>query len=339
MEDRYLQQKRFQMLGTEGQRKLQEANVTIIGCGALGSVAADILARAGIGTIILVDRDYVEFSNLHRQTLYTEQDAIDMIPKVEAAKRRLYQVNHHVTVEAIFDHADAQMVEQFAERSDIIVDGTDNFETRLIINDACLKYQIPWIYGACVGSTSVVKSFHGDSSVCFRCLLPVLPAMNETCATSGVIAPAVYMTAAFQCAEVFKYLSGDIDHMHKELVWIDVWTNQHHKFGIEKIKRINCPSCGEKRTYPSLKRINQTKSTSFCGCSTAQIIPATGRTLTLDDGENVANSQNLLFKRTPYFVQIDYKGCRLMLFANGRLLFHGIQDVNEANSLYHQLFG
>src|SRR5579875_1780076 len=130
MADRFIQQQRFQMLGSDGQRKLKEAVVTIIGCGALGSVAADILARAGIGTLILVDRDYVELSNLHRQTLYTEQDAFDMIPKVEAAKRRIQQINQQVTVETVFDHAEAEQIEDFAKKSDIIVDGTDNFETR-----------------------------------------------------------------------------------------------------------------------------------------------------------------------------------------------------------------
>lgn len=339
MDDRFIQQKRFQMLGTEGQRKLQEACVTIIGCGALGCAVADILARAGIGTLILVDRDYVEISNLHRQTLYTEQDAMEMIPKVEAAKRRLNQVNQHVLVKTVFDHADAELIEHFAKRSDIIVDGTDNFEARLIVNDASLKHQIPWIYGACVGSTSVVKAFYSDLSACFRCLLPVLPATNDTCATVGVIAPAVFMTAAFQCAEVFKYLCGDKDNMKKKLVWLDVWTNQQHQFGIEKMKRSDCPSCGGERTYPALQRSTQTKFASFCGRDSVQIIPANERTLTLDDGENVAKKQRLPLKRTPYFVQIEYKGCRVMMFANGRLLLHGIQDVNEAKSLYHQLFG
>ncbi len=339
MDHRFIKQEKFQPIGVEGQRRLRESTVAIIGCGALGSSAADTLARAGVGTLLLVDRDYVEVSNLHRQPLYTEKDAIEMIPKVEAAKKRLQQVNSHVCIETIIDHADGEMIESLVRRCDIVVDGTDNFETRLIINDACIKHHVPWVYGACIGGTSVIKSFHSDESACFRCLLPTLPATNETCDSFGVIAPAVHITSAYQCAEVLKWLSGNRDAMIKELVRVDVWANEQHQFGIEKMKRPDCPACGENRTYPALQRSTQLKSAVLCGRDTVQLIPAAGRTPTLDDVEKVAVRHGLSAKRTPYFVQMEYNGYRLIMFANGRLLFHGLHDVNKANTMYHQLFG
>lgn len=339
MDHRFIKQERFQPIGVEGQRRLRESTVAIIGCGALGSSAADTLARAGVGTLLLVDRDYVEVSNLHRQPLYTEQDAIQMIPKVEAARKRLQQVNSHVCIETIIDQADGEIIESLVRRSDIIVDGTDNFETRLIINDACIKHHVPWIYGACMGGTSVIKSFHSDESACFRCLLPTLPATNETCDSFGVIAPAVQITSAYQCAEVLKWLSGNRDAMIKELVRVDVWANEQNQFGIEKMKRPDCPACGKNRTYPALQRSTQIRSAILCGRDTVQLIPAAGRTLTLDDVEKTAVRHGLSSKRTPYFVQMEYNGYRLIMFANGRLLFHGLNDVNKANTMYHQLFG
>lgn len=338
MENRFGKQQKFYPIGEIGQKKLTQSTVAIIGCGALGSAAADTLARAGVGTLLLVDRDYVEVSNLHRQPLYTEEDAKEMVPKAVAAKKRLSSVNSSVQVETWMDHADASLIEQLAAKSDIIIDGTDNFETRLAINDASLKYHVPWVYGACVGSTSVVMPFIPDEGPCFRCLLPVLPSSSETCDTAGVIAPAVYITAAYQCTEVIKWLTGNRKDMRKEMLRIDSWTNEQHQFGIGKMKRLNCPSCGSERAYPALNRTDETKAAVLCGRDTIQLTPGAGRMLTLDDGEKIAAKLNLKKKRTPYFLQMITEESRIVLFANGRLFFHGIQDVNKAMKLYNQLF-
>jgi molybdopterin/thiamine biosynthesis adenylyltransferase len=338
MENRYAKQQRFRPIGTGGQNQLTKSTVAIIGCGALGSAAADMLARAGVGTLLLIDRDYVEASNLHRQPLYTEQDARDMIPKVVAAKKRLADVNSSINVEIWMDHADAALIEKLAAMSDIIVDGTDNFETRLVINDASLKYNVPWVYGGCVGGTSVVMPFIPDEGPCFRCLLPILPSSSETCDTAGVIAPAVHITASYQCAEVIKWLSGNRDAMRKDLLRVDVWMNEQNQFGISKMKRTNCSSCGSERIYPSLNQSEETKAAVLCGRDTIQLTPGSGRTLTLDDGERVARQLHLKRKRTPYFLQMIYEGNRIVLFANGRLFFHDMHDENKAMKLYNQLF-
>lgn len=338
MENRYKKQQLFHPIGARGQTSLVSSTVAIIGCGALGSAAADLLARAGVGTLLIIDRDYVEASNLHRQPLYTEKDARDMIPKVVAAKKRLAEVNSEVKVDVWMDHADAALIEKLAATSDILVDGTDNFETRLAINDASLKYGVPWVYGACVGGSSVVMPFVPGQGACFRCLLPILPSSGETCDTAGVIAPAVQITASYQCAEVMKWLTGNRDAMRKELLRIDVWMNEQNQFGLRKMKRPDCPSCGKERTYPSLNQSQETKAAVLCGRDTIQLTPAAGRQLTLDDGERIAKQLDLTRKRTPYFLQMMYEDSRIVLFENGRLFFHDIKDVNKAMKLYNQLF-
>lgn len=338
METRFAKQQKFYPIGAAGQEKLATSTVAIIGCGALGSAAADTLARAGIGRLLLVDRDYVEWSNLHRQPLYTEHDAQEMMPKVEAAKRRLLRVNSAVQVDTWMDHADAALIEELARKSDLLIDGTDNFETRLILNEASLKHHTPWVYGACVGATSVVMPFIPEAGPCFRCLLPVLPSSADTCDTAGVIAPAVHITAAFQCAEAIKWLTGNRQAMRTELLRIDSWTNEQHSFGLSKMKRRDCPACSDTRVYPALKQSEETKAAVLCGRDTVQLTPGAGRTLTVADGEAAAKRLGLPAKRTPYFLQVQMPESRVVLFENGRLFFHGVSDSKQAMKLYNQLF-
>lgn len=338
MNSRFSKQERFTPVGRQGQAQLASAVVAVIGCGALGSAAADSLARAGVGTLLIVDRDYVEWSNLHRQPLYTERDAAEMMPKAEAAKARLQAVNSEVQVEAWMDHADAALIEQLVRRSDVIIDGTDNFETRLAINDASQKYGVPWVYGACAGSVSTVMPFIPGKGPCFRCLLPVLPSSAETCDTAGVINPAVHMTSALQCAEVIKWLTGNKEAMRQKMIRMDVWTNEQQSFGVGKMKRSDCRSCGDKPDYPSLQQSAETKAAVLCGRDTVQLTPDKNRTLTIADGEAAAKRLDLPVKRTPFFLQVQMPESRVVLFENGRLFFHGISDQKQALKLYHQLF-
>ena len=208
MENRYSRQTLFKPIGEEGQKRIRESKVLLIGCGALGTAISETLVRAGVGKLILADRDYVEPSNLQRQQLFTEQDAIDGTPKVVAAARQLTAIRSDVQIHTILDHIDGPLIEELVQDVDLILDATDNFETRLLMNDIAWKAGIPWIYGACVGSLSTIYPFVPGQSACFRCLLPVLPAVNETCDTVGIIAPAVQITAAHQSAEAEKWLSG-----------------------------------------------------------------------------------------------------------------------------------
>ena len=253
VENRYSRQKLFKPIGSDGQKEIENSNVLIIGCGALGTAISETLVRAGVGKIILADRDYVEPSNLQRQQLFTEQDAIDGTPKVVAAERQLKAIRSDVQIHTVLDHVDGPLIEALAKGVDIILDATDNFETRLLMNDIAWKTGIPWIYGACVGSSSTVYPFVPGESACFRCLLPVLPAVNETCDTAGIIAPAVQITAAHQSAEALKWLSGNKEAMRKKMLTYDSWNNTQVEAGISRMKNEACETCGEARTYPSLR--------------------------------------------------------------------------------------
>lgn len=339
METRYSRQTLFKPINVQGQRSISEAVVTVIGCGALGSAISETLTRAGVGTLHLVDRDYVEFSNLQRQQLFTEQDALEMTPKVVAAEKRLREIRSDITLHTYLENADHVLMERLAEKSDLIMDATDNFETRLLINDAAHKYSIPWIHGAVVGSSGSVFPFIPGKSACFRCLLPVLPAVNETCDTVGVIAPAVQMTASIQCTEAMKWLTGNHGAIRTKFHHFDVWHNEQYDIGISKIRNENCETCGSMPIYPSLRESYQMDYAVLCGRDAVQVLPNQSRAISLEDAERVAVRFKTPLKKTPYFVQFYAFDYRMVLFKNGRLLIHGLKDIKKGRTIYHQLFG
>ncbi len=339
MENRYARQTLFKPIGQMGQKEIQEGTALIIGCGALGSTISETLVRAGIGKIILADRDYVEPSNLQRQQLFTEQDAVAGTPKVVAAKKRLLEIRQDAQIEAILDHVDGPLIEELIHNVDVIVDATDNFETRLLINDIAWKKNIPWIYGACVGSSSMVYPFIPGETACFRCLLPVLPAVNETCDTAGIIAPAVQITAAHQSAEALKWLSGNRHAMRKKMLTYDSWENTFVEAGLARLKNESCETCGTNPTYPSLKRNNETNFAVLCGRDTVQVIPEKGRLISLVETEEMARKLQYSYKKTPYFIEVQLATYRCVLFKNGRLLIHGLKDIQEGRKIYQHFFG
>lgn len=202
-----------------------------------------------------------------------------------------------------------------------------------------MEKDIPWIYGACVGSSGTVFPFIPGESACFRCLLPVLPSVNETCDTSGIIAPAVQITAAHQSAEALKWLTGNKDAMRKKLFHFDVWNNKHIEAGISRMRNEVCETCGNTPTFPALHRAEDTGYAVLCGRDTVQIIPNANRTLTIEDGETVAKRLGSPYKVTPFFVEFNADSYRCILFGNGRLLIHGLKDIKIGRKLYHQFFG
>lgn len=339
MKERYSRQTLFTPIGDEGQQKISRSTVLIIGCGALGTSISETLVRAGVKKIILIDRDYVETSNLQRQQLFTEQDAIEKTPKVVAAKRRLQQVRSDVEIDTVLDHVDGMKMDALSDGIDLILDATDNFETRLVINDIAWKNNIPWIYGACVGSTSMSYSFIPGETPCFQCLLPALPAVNETCDTAGIIAPAVQITASHQSAEALKWLSGNKQTMRTKMLTYDCWHNTSVEMGLSRLQKATCPTCGTAPTYPSLQKESETSYAVLCGRNTVQIIPEKERSLTLSEVEAVAKRLNEHYKKTPYFIEMKMNGYRSIIFNNGRLLIHGLKDIQEGRKIYHQYFG
>src|SRR3984893_5719237 len=226
--ERYSRQILFSGIGREGQTHLLNSRALIIGCGALGSAQAEALARAGAGRLRIVDRDFVESSNLQRQTMFTESDAIDRLPKAIACANHVREINSSVEVEAEIADVNHSNIERLIGDCDVVLDGTDNFSTRYLINDACVKHNITWIYGAAVGSYGVSMTIRPQEAPCLRCVFPEAPpaASAPTCDTAGVIMPIISIVAAVQVTEAIKLLIGQTESLHRALMQFDVWRNE-----------------------------------------------------------------------------------------------------------------
>lgn len=339
--NRYSRQVRFTPLGQKGQQHLTESTVLIIGAGALGSSSAETLVRAGIGKVIIADRDYVEWSNLQRQQLFTEQDAQERMPKAIAAQRRLQQINSEVIIEAHIADVTADEMNDLAKGVDLIMDATDNFETRLMINDISQKYNIPWIYGGCVGSYGITFTIIPGVTPCLQCLMESAPLGGDTCDTSGIIPPAVQMVVAHQCTEAIKILSGNTDQLRGTLLSFDLWNNEQVSIKMSSARKSNCPSCGSQPTYPHLSQAGQSKTEVLCGRDTVQIRPAQKMLIDLQQtAQRLAKLEENEVSVTPFLVSMKMPSeQRLVIFRDGRVMVHGTKDIAEARTLYHRYFG
>ena len=335
--DRYSRQRLFAPIGSSGQNLIGQKHVLILGVGALGTSCAEQLVRAGIGKLTLIDRDYVEWSNLQRQQLYSEKDASERLPKVIAAKERLGQINGEVTIETHVQDAGRDALESFAGEVDVMIDATDNFEARLLMNDISQKYNVPWVYGACVSSHGVSYTILPGENACLRCLLDSVPMGGATCDTVGVISPAVQMVTAHQVADVLKILVGDHQAIHRKFVTFDLWDHRYSSISVENVKKRDCPSCGENPTYPSLSIETQTKTAVLCGRDTVQIRPAKMGSRDFEDlKERLIDGE---VKENPFLLSYDQGSYRLVFFKDGRVLVHGTKDVTEAKSVYQRIVG
>src|SRR5690625_2498578 len=272
-EDRYSRQVLFTPIGNEGQRRLREKHVLIIGVGALGTQSAEVLVRAGVKKVTLVDRDYIEWSNLQRQQLFTEDDAKNRIPKAVAAAEKLQAINSEVDIEGLILDVTAEEVESLVQGVDLILDATDNFDIRLLINDISQKHSIPWIYGSCVGSYGMSYTIIPGETPCLHCLLETVPVGGPTCDTAGVISPTVSQVVVHQATEALKLLTGNKAALRGKLISFDVWENQTVQMNVSSLKKPDCPSCGEGAEYPFLTFDEQTKTAVLCGRTSVQIRP------------------------------------------------------------------
>src|SRR5215468_1720796 len=242
--DRYSRQVRFAPIGEEGQRRLLGSHVTLCGCGALGTVLANILVRAGVGHLRLIDRDFIETNNLQRQVLFDEKDVAENLPKAEAAARKLAAVNSAIYVEPVVTDIDRTNIVELTKDADLILDGTDNFEIRYLINDVAMKLGKPWVYGGCIGSHGQTMTILPGETPCLRCVFEAAPAPGEagTCETAGVLSPIVNIIASFQVTEAFKILTGHLETINRELIYIDVWDNVQRRTKIAPLLgKIDCP--------------------------------------------------------------------------------------------------
>lgn len=338
--DRYSRQERFTPFGVEGQQRLRESHVLVLGAGALGSASAETLVRAGVGRLTILDRDYVDWSNLQRQQLFSEQDAIHRLPKAVAAAKRLSEMNSDCLVQGLVMDVRAGELLSLSADVDLMMDATDNFETRLIMNDVAFKQRIPWIYGGCVGSSGMSYTFLPGETPCLHCLLGTIPMGGDTCDINGILPQAVQMVAAHQTMEAMKLLSGQRDALRTKMVTFDLWRNERLEFNVERAKESTCPTCGEHPEYPYLKATNAGKSEVLCGRDTVQIRPA--RQMDIQLGEMADRLNKLRMGKatvTPYMIIYQVDPFRLVIFRDGRTLVHGTSDLAEARSLYNRYVG
>lgn len=337
--NRYSRQILFPGIGKAGQENIGRKHVLIIGAGALGSGNAEVLVRAGVGRLTIIDRDYVEMSNLQRQQLYTEEDAAEKLPKAAAAERRLKEINSDVEVKAIIGDATPVLLEELMADVDLMLDATDNFETRMAMNDISQKYKVPWIYGACVGSFGMSFSIIPGRTPCLNCLLRTIPLQGLTCDTGGIISPAVQMVIAYQSAEALKILAEDWDAVRTTFVSFDLWRNQYTSMKMSKAKYAGCLSCGEERTYPYLDQENMTKTTVLCGRDTVQIRPSHKGEVSLEKLASQLRSLGYVVKGNPYLLSVEMGSERMVIFQDGRALVHGTKDLIHAKSVYQRIMG
>ncbi|HDR7668257.1 thiazole biosynthesis adenylyltransferase ThiF [Bacillus wiedmannii] len=339
MNNRYSRQELFSPIGEEGQRKIREKHVLIIGAGALGSANAEMFVRAGVGTVTIVDRDYVDWSNLQRQQLYAESDVENNLPKAVAAKKRLAEINREVRVEALVQDVTAEELEELVTNVDVMIDATDNFETRFIVNDIAQKYSIPWIYGACVGSYGLSYTILPSKTPCLSCLLQSIPLGGATCDTAGIISPAVSLVVSHQVTEALKLLVEDYESLRDGLVSFDVWKNEYSCMNVQKLRKHNCPSCGENAIYPYLNKENTSKTAVLCGRNTVQIRPPHKEEMDFERYKELLKDRVNDLNVNPYLLSFSVEEKRLVAFKDGRVLVHGTKDISEAKTIYHRYFG
>lgn len=330
---RYSRQILFSPIGKEGQKRLQESAVLIVGMGALGTAVANHLVRAGVGHVKFVDRDFVEMSNLQRQMLFDEDDAEQALPKAVAAERKLKKINSEIEIEGVVLDVTAENIETLLEGIDVVIDGTDNFATRFLLNDAAFKKGIPYVYGGVVGSRGMSAMFIPNQTACLRCLIDE-DASGETCDTVGVISPIVDMIASLEANEAIKYLVGS-KQLRNTLMTIDIWNNRVVELNITRVKT-DCLTC-QKKEYPSLSVREDRFVTTLCGRETIQI---KGKNpISLEDWAKRLNKVGKV-KQTPFLLQVFLpEGEKLTLFPDGRALIHGTDDAARAKTLYSRYIG
>lgn len=338
MNERYSRQILFHEIGRAGQERLSEARVLLVGCGALGAAHAEMLARAGVGHLRIVDRDFVEFTNLQRQTLFRESDAAERLPKAIAAKTRIAEINSEIDVEAIIADVNHSNVESLIEGCDLVLDGTDNFQVRYLVNDACVKHSKSWIYGAAVSSYGTTMTIIPGQTPCLRCIFDEMPdaGSSPTCDTAGVIMPIIATVSATQVAEALKILVGDTVSLHGSLMQFDVWANDRQRIKLGAPDP-DCKACGQHK-YEFLDSETAEFSAVLCGRNAVQIAPPQATQLDLAAlAEKLRNISEV--KHNEYLVRFMSGENEVTVFRDGRAIVKGTDDISVARSLYSKYVG
>jgi molybdopterin/thiamine biosynthesis adenylyltransferase len=351
--NRYHRQILLPEIGPAGQDRLSASHVLLVGCGALGSVLADQLVRAGVGSIRIVDRDVVELTNLQRQVLFDEEDARQGVPKAVAAARRLERVNSQVRIEPVVADVHAENVEELSglepggRRADLVLDGTDNVETRYLLNDVSVKHGVPWVYGACVGTEGRVMTIRPPHTPCLRCVFPEPPEAGElpTCDTAGVLGPVAAAVASIQAVAAIKLLTAQADADSEGFVTLDPWAGRFRSASLADARRPDCVACG-RRQFEFLDRPSS-RSVSLCGRNAVQVRPSVAPVAF--DLDRVAAKLRVLgrVEQSSYLVRCELQDTRvgqttrllLTVFCDGRAIIQGTSSTDQARSIYARAVG
>lgn len=340
MTERYSRLALFSPIGPKGLEHIHGASVLIVGAGALGGPMAEMLTRAGIGRIRLVDRDYVDWSNLQRQLLFTEQDARESLPKAIAAANRMSAINRDVQIEPIVSDVTPDNVLELMQGVDLVLDATDNFETRYLLNDAACHEGIPWIYGACVGAYGASMTIVPGETPCLTCLFGEdIPEQRETCDTTGVIAPAPHMVASYQTVEALKLLTHNQPDLRHTFVSFDLWKNEHVEIKIRHKRRSTCAACGEQPGFPYLQGQKGTRAAVLCGRDTVQIRLQNDQAWDLETVAANVHTVDSEALHNDHLVSFRADGCRLVVFKDGRVLVHHTKDAATARHICSKYLG
>lgn len=335
--DRYARQIAFPKIGNDGQKKLLASRIAVVGMGALGTVSASQLARAGIGFLRLIDRDHVEITNLQRQMLYTEQDAADEVPKAIAAADRLKEANSGIEIEPMLVDLNSGNADALLADVDLVVDASDNFEVRLLINETCKHHHIPWIYGAAIQSRGMTMNFlGGEQDPCFCCVLQnnhITTDPRQTCSSAGVLGMITSIIASLQAVEAIKILTGS-DEVRKDLLQIDAWSGQIHHLSFHQWEE--CPVCAGNYSYYG--KVAGSQITSLCGRDVMQVVPA--HPAQVDFDQYAARLGRLgKVKQSRFALDYDNGEIGFKLFPDGRALIRHVHDEGRAKSIYAEYIG
>jgi adenylyltransferase/sulfurtransferase len=337
-DERYSRQVRFAPIGEGGQQKLASARVLVVGLGALGTVTADLIVRSGVGFVRVIDRDFVELSNLQRQALFDEDDVRNNLPKAAAAESRLRRINSSVQIEACIDDLNPSNVEDYIRDVDLVLDALDNFETRFVLNDACAKHDKPWIYTAAVGSYGLVMPVIPGKTPCLRCLLGSLPApgTSPTCETAGVVAPITHVIASMQVAEAMKFLTDNLDLENVRLISYDVWSHRFQRIDVGKEAMATCPVCSD-RQYDYLDG-NPLRTITLCGRNAVQLIPGVKSDIDFEEiSKSISAFGSVQFN--DFLLKCTSPPYELTLFKDGRAIVKGTEEAATARSVYSKMVG
>ncbi len=337
--DRYLRQVRFAPLGEAGQRRLMTGRVLICGCGALGSVVADTLVRAGVGFVRIVDRDFVEVDNLHRQVLFSEADAAAQLPKAVAATERLRLINSEVEVDGVVADVNANNIRALADEVDLLVDGTDNFETRYLLNDYAVANNKPWLFAGCVGAEGQTLAIVPGKTPCLACIMPEPPpaSVQPTCETAGVLAPIVNVVASLQAIEAIKILSGHGEQLNPAMTIVDLWNHRIRSIGLSNGRRADCLVCGQ-REFQWLEGGRGSAVTQLCGRNSVQISPTSTEPIDLALLAEKLGSAGAVMANS-FLVRLAVGDYQLTVFADGRTIVGGTDDPAVARTVHAKYVG